>query len=58
MEYLLVLFSSSSLDVYNITKIEIGGIYFEHLENLNHYDSEWTLISYLDISEKCRKIDI
>lgn len=49
---------ASSLDAYNITKIEKGGIYFEHLGKINHYDSEWTLISYLDISVIHRKIDV
>lgn len=38
--------------------IDKGGIYFENLGKVNHFDSEWNLITYLDIGDIHRKISL
>lgn len=48
----------SSDKLYNISIIDKGGIYFEHLGKVNHFDSEWNLITYVDLIDIHRKINL
>lgn len=44
--------------IYNISEIGKAGIYFEHVGKVNHFDSEWNLMTYLDISDIHKKINL
>lgn len=45
-------------DLFNINTIDKGGIYFENLGKVNHFDSEWNLVTYLNIADIHKKINL
>lgn len=55
---LISLIASTQASIYNLTSTGKAGIYFEHLGKVNHFDSEWRLITYLDISNIHKKINL